>query len=63
MSRLERWWWLFLARFRLSQAAVCAMSRGRGLHDDFHDWKDSVEGEPWHFHVFSCKYCGKLFSI
>ena len=30
-------WRLFLARHRLSMAAVCEMSAGRGPREDFHD--------------------------
>ena len=59
-----RWLWKwFLARFRLSEAAVCEMSAGRGDRNDFHDYPDSVEGEPWHFIPLTCKRCGKVFFI
>jgi hypothetical protein len=54
------WWWL-LARFRLSDRAVCEMSRGRGPHEDFHDYEDDVHGLPDHFALLTCKRCGKTF--
>ena len=60
---MKRLWLLFLARFRLSESAVCEMSKGRGLHDDYHDYGDSEEGRPWHFHTYKCKRCGKEFII
>ena len=58
-----RLWLLFLATFRLSLSAVCEMSRGRGHHDDFHDWPDSTVAAPLHMHVHTCKRCGKEFEI
>jgi len=60
MRRLWKW---FLARFRLDMDAVCEMSRGRGLCDDFHDYPDDEYGEPDHFVTLTCKRCGKEFSI
>lgn len=60
-------WMLFLAAFRLSDDAVCAMSRGlppgEDFHagEDFHDYPDSVTGESWHMHT--CRRCGKEFTI
>jgi len=59
----RRWWLWFLARFRLSEAAVCALSRGRGLADDYHDYPDSEHGTPDHFVTLRCKRCGKEFTI
>lgn len=56
-------WKLFLARFRLSKSAVCEMSVGRGLLDDFHDYPDSEDGQPFHFVTMRCKRCGKEFSM
>ncbi len=53
--------WL-LARFRLDMAAVCEMSRGRGV-DDFHDYPDDATGDPLHFFEMTCKRCGKRFCI
>lgn len=58
--RLWRW---FLARFRLSEGAVCEMSAGRGPFDDFHDYPDAAEKQPWHFCVLTCERCGKRFTI
>lgn len=53
--------WL-LARFRLSPKYVCELSAEKGLCD-FHDYPDSTVGEPWHFHIHTCKRCGKEFMI
>lgn len=62
MSFLNRVWMLFLAKFRLSESAVCKMSRGRGAHNDFHDYPDAGN-PPWHFHTHKCLRCGKEFTI
>ena len=59
MRRLWKW---FLARFRLSDAAVCDLSANLS-EIDYHDYPDSVEGMPWHFGLLTCKRCGKKFSI
>lgn len=63
MERLGRWWKLFLATFRLSESAVCEMSRGRGPADDFHDYPDDEVGVPDHLVLMRCKRCGKSFTI
>ncbi len=60
---MKRLWWWFLARFRLSQSAVCEMSRGRGLFNDFHDHDDTKEKQPWHFVTLTCERCGKEFIL
>jgi hypothetical protein len=52
----------FQARFHLSLEAVCQKSRGLGLVD-YHDYPDSIVGEPWHFYTHTCKRCGKDFTI
>ncbi len=52
----------FLARFRLSDAAVCEQSARLGTID-YHDYPDSIEGQPWHFTLLTCKRCGKKFTI
>jgi hypothetical protein len=59
----RRFWRWVQARFRLNDEAVCELSKGRGLADDYHDYPDSVEGEPWHFTTLTCKRCGKQFTI
>lgn len=59
---MKNLWMWFLARFRLSDNAICTMSRGRGLNDDFHDYPDAGN-PPWHFHIHKCLRCGKEFSI
>lgn len=33
------------------------------LHDDFHDYPDSAEKQPWHFATLKCERCGKEFTI
>ena len=63
MKILRRLWVVFLARWRLSEWAVCEASRGRSLFDDYHDYPDDVDGQPWHFHEMTCKRCGKHFLI
>lgn len=56
------WMW-FLARFRLSDHAVCEMSKGKGLADDYHDYPDDELGYPEHFAILKCRRCGKHFTI
>lgn len=63
---IRRLWILFLARFRMSNEAICEASRGLGLYDDYHDWPDGDginDPFPWHFHTHTCKRCGKRFCI
>ena len=60
---MKRLWMWFLAVFRLSDKAVCEMSKGRGEHNDYHDYRDDIVGEPYHFHLMTCKRCGKRFYI
>lgn len=59
---LSRIWKTFLAVTRLNLSAVCEMSQGLGVHD-YHDYMDSEDGEPIHFHTMQCKRCGKEFHI
>ena len=35
----------------------------RGLFDDFHDYKDTVDKMPWHMAELECERCGKKFCI
>jgi len=58
---MARWWKFFLAWTRLSSEAVCEMSTGRGLNDDFHRWADSTVVEPGNGYTHTCKRCGKPF--
>jgi len=60
---MRRLWLRFLARFHLSDSAVCEMSRGRGPHDDYHDYCDDIHGQPDHFVELHCRRCGKGFYI
>jgi len=57
----QLWLW-FLARFRLSDKAVCELSKDMGVID-WHDYPDSEEGFPEHFGLLKCKRCGKKFMI
>ncbi len=59
---MRKLWRHILAYTRLSKAAVCEMSAGRGLHTDYHDYPDSGDG-PLHFHTHRCLRCGKEFRI
>lgn len=52
----------FIARLHLNNRIVCEESIGLGLVD-FHDYSDSIDGEPWHFGPIECKRCGKKFII
>lgn len=61
-ARIYRAWRTVLAFFRLDRSAVCEMSAGRGPCD-FHDYPDSVDPYPWHFHEHRCARCGKTFHI
>jgi len=64
MNRLCMAVWRFLAYWRLNQRAICEMSKGRGLHDCYHDYPDEDEvAAPMHFHVYTCRFCGKEFFI
>jgi hypothetical protein len=63
MVAMKYLWNWFLARFRLSESAICEMSKGRGLHDDFHDYEDDLVGAPFHFVEMECKRCGKKFIM
>ena len=60
IRRLVRW--LAWVLFREPAARRCVESRGLGLADH-HDYRDSVEGEPWHFTTLRCRRCGKSFTI
>lgn len=60
---MKRFWMWFLACFHLSDAAVCEMSKGRGPHEDYHDYQDDVIGSPMHFADLECKRCGKKFFM
>lgn len=58
-----RLWRRFLASTRASDSAICEMSQGRGLFDDFHDYHDADPALPLHFHIHSCRRCQKQFCI
>ncbi len=60
---MQNLWKHVLAYFRLDLNAVCEMSQDRGLDDDYHDYPDSTTPEPLHFHIHTCKRCGKQFTI
>lgn len=59
-----RWVWRwFLAYMRLSDDAICEMSRGLPENACYHDWPDSDLGAPWHMTTHHCTRCGKPFTI
>jgi hypothetical protein len=60
---MARWWKFFLALTRLSSEAVCEMSAGRGLNNDFHNYHDSVVGQPGNGYTHTCERCGKPFVV
>ena len=62
-DRVYRLYRRFLAYWRLDLQAVCEESRGRGLHDDYHDYPDSTIDAPLHMYTHTCKRCHKEFSI
>ncbi len=55
---IRRWWRWFLARFHLSQQAVCEESRGMGWYD-YHDASDFRYDNP--YRPVTCRHCGKEF--
>ncbi len=50
----------FLAFWRFDLDLVCELSRGG---KEYHDYPDSLVGEPWHFFRHTCRRCGKSFTI
>lgn len=60
IRRLWRW---VQARFHWNDLAVCEMSVDREVYNDFHDYCDSEEKVPMHFHAYTCVRCGKEFII
>jgi hypothetical protein len=62
-DKMVRWWKFFLALTRLSSEAVCEMSAGRGLNNDFHGYRDSIVGQPGNGYTHTCERCGKPFVI
>lgn len=51
-----------IAFLRLNDQIVCKESKNKDLID-YHDYPDSIEGEPWHFVKLTCKRCNKQFTI
>ncbi len=60
---MKRLWLWFLARYHLSNSAVCEMSKRRQEWNCYHDYQDSEAGFPDHFAPLTCKRCGKTFWI
>lgn len=60
---MRKFWQRLLASLRLSDTAICEESRGRDLHNDYHDYPDSTTPEPWHGYTHTCARCGKAFTI
>ena len=63
MRRIRRAWLYLLAWLHVNDEAVCEMSKGREMHEDFHDYQDADFGFPIHFGCMSCRRCGKEFII
>jgi hypothetical protein len=59
---MNKLWIKFLAIFRLSNKAICEASADMGM-SDYHDYHDSIDGEPYHFFELTCKRCGKKFTL
>lgn len=67
----QRWYIWYLAFFHLDDVVVCELSnytwwdKDVGLFHtkDYHDYYDSEEGQPMHFHTYTCVRCGKKFTI
>lgn len=61
---LRHVWRWYKARMRWDLKLVCEMSKGRGTHDDFHDYEDD-ESYPFPCHMipYHCSRCGKEFYI
>lgn len=60
---LKRAWLTLLATFHLSEYAVCEMSKGKELWNDYHNYHDDELGTPAHFVTLKCKRCGKEFTM
>lgn len=48
-----------IALFRLNKRIVCEESQGER---DYHDYPDD-DGIPTHWHIYTCRRCGKKFTI
>lgn len=59
---LKKLWLQIVATLHLSDRVVCELSASLGEHD-YHDYDDSLEGEPWHMILLTCKRCGKKFYM
>lgn len=62
MTKIIRLYRRIMAYWRLDQQIVCEESIGMGLYD-YHDYRDSLDGEPWHHCTMKCKHCDKEFMI
>ena len=60
---MPNWLKHLVAFLHLSDRVVCELSVGLGVADDYHDYPDSIEGQPWHFTTLTCKRCSKKFII
>lgn len=63
MRRIRRAWLYMLAWLHVNDAAVCEMSKGLPMEEDYHDYQDSDFGFPIHFDAMTCRRCGKEFII
>jgi hypothetical protein len=59
---IARAWKWFLALTRLDLDAVCELSAGLPEDADLHDWRDQGI-RPWPGYRYTCRRCGKRFTI
>lgn len=57
------WFKRFLAWYRWDLDLVCELSKDKGPFNDYHDYPDDPQGQPWHWTKLKCKRCGKGFYI
>lgn len=62
LTAIRRFFRRLAARLRLSDRLVCEESAEMGLAD-FHDYRDTIDGKPWHMISVNCKRCGKKFVV
>lgn len=54
------WTWIRLSFGFATLEERCKYSTDK---KDYHDYPNSIEGEPWHMVDLTCKTCGKKFHI
>lgn len=63
MKHIKKFLRYISAVFHIRDQDVCEFSNHNHLDVDYHDYMDSEDGAPWHFHEMTCKRCGKKFHI